>query len=219
MHPKIVSFVWICLISSCAVGQDFANLHHYQEENRIIVEEGLIIDTVIIGDSITARWPRIRPHFFEQTKLVGRGISGETTPQMLLRFRQDVIDLQPKTVIILGGTNDLAGNSGNVSTASTLGYLQSMVELAKQNDISPVLCSILPADSFFWSTAENPASAIQVLNRKIRAYAERNNLKYIDFHSIMQNRSSGIRTSFSDDGVHPNSLGYSAMERLLQSSL
>jgi lysophospholipase L1-like esterase len=174
---------------------------------------------VILGDSITDKWPRLRPHFFADTGWVGRGITSETTPQMLLRFQQDVIALRPKIVVILAGTNDVAGNSGAMSPDDTLYYLAAMVDIARNAGITPVLCKILPAADFPWSPGLRPDEKIPALNARVEDYALREGLTLVNFFDVMSDGRGGMRAALSDDGVHPNNLGYATMESRLRAQL
>jgi lysophospholipase L1-like esterase len=218
--PRLLTWLLAStLVASGALGEDFFNLKRYRNANAKVIQSGQPIDVVLMGDSILDAWPRTRPHFFQETGWIGRGISRETTPQMLLRFRQDVIALKPKTVVILAGTNDIAGNTGEISRETTLGYLKSMVELAQANNIRPVLCTVLPAKDYFWSPGKNPDREIPRLNALLSDYAETSGVQLVNLYTIMSDGKGGMREAFSDDGVHPNELGYSAMESRLSRAL
>jgi lysophospholipase L1-like esterase len=181
---------------------------------------------VFMGDSITEGWGMkatatspARGEFFPGKPYVNRGISGQTSPQMLVRFRQDVIDLQPAVVIILAGTNDIAENTGKMTAQETLGNLIGMIELARASKIRPVLCSILPASDFRWHTGLQPAPKIQVLNGLIKDYAAKNNIVYVDYYSPMVNAEGGLKSELSPDGVHPNAAGYTIMAPLAEAGI
>ena len=188
---------------------DWANLKHYKDDNLKLKlpssEENRI---VFFGDSITEQWVDIVPNFFTQNNYIGRGIGGQTTPQMLLRFRNDVIKLKPKIVHILAGTNDIAGNSGPVTLEMILDNIISMAELAKIKNIKVVLASILPALDYPWIEGIKPAEKIIELNNMIKDYAEKNNLLYLDYHSLMANEQNGMKEEYTTDGVHVTELGY-----------
>jgi lysophospholipase L1-like esterase/quercetin dioxygenase-like cupin family protein len=157
-----------------------------------------------------------RPEFFkENTSFVNRGISGQTTPQMLLRFRQDVIDLTPSAVVILAGINDIAHNTGPSTIKMIADNIISMAELAKTNDIEVFLCSVLPANNFPWRKAIKPADNVIALNSLIKGYAEKHNIKYVDFYSAMVNGQKGLQADLGSDGVHPNAKGYAIMESII----
>jgi lysophospholipase L1-like esterase len=156
-----------------------------------------------MGNSITEGWVRNDPEFFHSNSYIGRGISGQTTMQMLLRFRPDVLDLKPKAVVILAGTNDIAANKGPVSIENTAGNIFSMVELAQANGIKVVLASVLPANRYSWRPAIYPADKIIALNKLIKAYAEEHNIVYLDYYSPMVDNEKGLKSAYSKDGVHP----------------
>jgi acyl-CoA thioesterase I len=174
---------------------------------------------VFMGNSITEGWA---PHFdslFPGKPYVGRGISGQTTPQMLVRFRQDVIALQPKVVVILGGTNDIAGNTGPSTLEMIEDNLASMTDLAKANGIRVVLVSVLPAADYPWRRGLDPAPKITVLNAWIKRYAARAGVLYLDLHAPMSDGNGGMRPELSSDGVHPNATGYALMARLTEPAI
>jgi acyl-CoA thioesterase I len=181
---------------------------------------------VFMGDSITEGWglkgsanEPDRGVFFPGKPYVNRGISGQTTPQMLVRFRQDVIDLKPKVVVLLAGTNDIAGNTGKMSPEETEGNLASMSQLARENGIRVVLCSVLPASDFSWHPGMEPAPKIRALNEWIQAYAARNGFAYVDYYSHMVNGEGGLKSELSPDGVHPNKAGYEIMAPLAEAGI
>jgi acyl-CoA thioesterase I len=181
---------------------------------------------IFMGDSITEGWGMkatatspARGEFFPGKPYVNRGISGQTSPQMLLRFRQDVLDLKPAVVVILAGTNDVAENTGKMTAEETLGNLVSMVELARAAKIRPVLCSVLPASDFRWHTGLQPAPKIQAINALLKAYATKNNVVYVDYYSAMVNSEGGLKSELSPDGVHPNAAGYAIMAPLAEAGI
>ena len=174
---------------------------------------------VLMGNSITEFWQVIDPAFFEGKPYFNRGISGQTTPQMLLRFRQDVIDLQPKMVVILAGINDIAENTGTISLETTFGNIASMAELALANQIKVVLCSVLPAYDFPWRPGMKPADKVIQLNGLIKRYAEKNKLAYIDYFAAMVDERNGLDKKYTNDEVHPNLLGYRVMAPLLEKGI
>jgi lysophospholipase L1-like esterase len=168
-----------------------------------------------MGDSITEFWT---PNFWNESR-VNRGISGQTTPQMLLRFRSDVLELKPKVVVILAGTNDVAENTGPARIEMIIGNIVSMVELAQTNGLKVVLGSILPAAEFPWNKALKPAEKIMAINRNLRAYSMQKQLTFVDYFSEMVDDKNGLRLEYSEDGVHPNKAGYDVMERLVAQAL
>ena len=200
--------------------QDWANLLHFQKENSTIVMPNENEDRVVfIGNSITQGWIEHHPSFFRQKAYINRGISGQTTPQMLLRFRQDVIHLHPKVVVILAGTNDIAGNTGPSTLEMIEDNIHSMIDLAQSNSIEVVLCSILPAHHFPWNPKCQPAQKIIELNRRLKKYAAENGIVYCDYFSAMADERNGLSTNLSLDGVHPNSNGYDIMEPLVEKAI
>lgn len=196
---------------------DWPDLQRYANENKSIAMATKPI--VLMGDSITEFWKTTDPSFFVKTAYLDRGISGQTTSQMLLRFRQDVIGLNAAAVVILAGTNDIAENTGPISLESILGNIISMCELAKANKIKVILCSALPANRFWWNPEIMPADKIISLNAMIKDYAKRNNIIYIDYYSPMADLEKGLDKRFADDGVHPNLTGYKLMEPLLEKGI
>jgi acyl-CoA thioesterase I len=184
------------------------------------------VRVVFMGDSITEGWGMkatatspARGEFFPGKPYINRGISGQTTPQMLLRFRQDVIDLKPKVVVILAGTNDIAENTGKMSLGETEGNIVSMAELARASGIRPVLCSVLPSTEFGWHKGLEPAPKIKALNELIKMYAAKNDIVYVDYYSAMVNDEGGLKKELSPDGVHPNAAGYAIMAPLAQAGI
>jgi lysophospholipase L1-like esterase len=157
--------------------------------------------------------------FFPGKPYVNRGISGQTSPQMLVRFRQDVISLHPKVVVILAGTNDIAENTGKMTLRESAGNIASMSELARANGIRVVLCSVLPASDFWWHKGLAPASKIRELNALIKEYAAKNGFVYVDYYSAMVNAEGGLKSEFSPDGVHPNAAGYGVMAPLAEAGI
>lgn len=172
---------------------------------------------VFMGDSITEGWPLNES--FPGKPYINRGISGQTTPQMLVRFRQDVIDLQPKVVVILGGTNDIAGNTGPETLEEIEENLASMADLAHANGIRVVLCSILPAFDYPWEPGLTPAPKIDLINAWLRGYAMAKGYVYVDYHSAMKDAQDGLPKTLSLDGVHPNAAGHAIMAPLVEAGI
>ena len=172
---------------------------------------------VFMGDSITHGWHL--DESFPGKPYINRGISGQTSPQMVLRFRQDVIDLKPKVVVILAGTNDIAENTGPMTMEESEGNLKSMVELATANHIRVVLCSVLPAFDFSWTPGKAPALKIDALNTWIKAYATEKGIVYVDYHTPMKDQRDGLPAKLSEDGVHPNPVGYAIMAPLAEAGI
>lgn len=202
------------------IAQDWANLNKYQNENATLaIAEPGKNRIVFMGDSITEFWFPTDPDFFSGKPYINRGISGQTTPQMLVRFRADVIALKPEIVLILAGINDIAGNTGPSTLDMIKDNIFSMAELAKANHIKVILCSVLPAYDFPWKPNQNPADKVVALNRMIKEYAEANKMVYLDYYSAMANEQKGLKTAYSGDGVHPNKLGYQVMAPLAEKAI
>ncbi|MBB5317467.1 SGNH/GDSL hydrolase family protein [Tunturibacter empetritectus] len=176
---------------------------------------------VFYGDSITDSWGRREDtgEFFQGEPYVNRGISGQTTAQMVVRFRQDVIDLHPAVVVILGGTNDIAGNTGPMTAEMTEDNFRSMVDLAKANGIRVILASITPTLDFPWKSGMAPAPKIKALNDWLRGYCMNHSLTYLDYYSALVDATGGMKPGISFDGVHPNAKGYAIMTPLAQAAI
>jgi len=200
--------------------QDWANLNKYQNDNASLkpVESGQK-RIVFMGDSITEFWSVLSPDFFIGKPYINRGISGQTTPQMLIRFRADVIALKPSIVIIMAGTNDIAGNTGPSTLEMITDNIFSMAELAKAHHIKVILCSVLPAYDFPWKLGSFPAEKMVTLNKMIKQYADANEILYLDYYSTMVNEQKGLNVAFSGDGVHPNKAGYEVMNPLVEKAI
>jgi len=197
---------------------DFAGLHRYAAANATLapMEKGRI---VFFGDSITDAWVRNGGKFFPGKPYVNRGISGQTTPQMLVRFRQDVIDLHPAAVVILAGTNDIAGNTGPSTLEMIEDNLTSMAELAHANGIHVILASVLPAADYPWRKGLEPAPKIKALNQWIADYCAQKKFAYLDYYTAMAGPDGGMKPGISIDGVHPNAAGYAIMEPLAETAI
>ena len=198
---------------------DWPNLRRYRSENAKLKSSADNDRVVFMGNSITDGWIGIRPGFFAGKPYIDRGISGQTTPQMLIRFRQDVIDLHPAVVVILAGINDIAGNTGPSSLEMIEDNLASMAQLAKANGIKVVLCSVLPAYSFPWRAGIDPVPQIIELNKWIKNYAEKNHFIYVDYYNAMVDERKGLPEKYSKDGVHPTEAGYKIMEPLAEAGI
>jgi lysophospholipase L1-like esterase len=193
--------------------QDWPNLKYYQAANQKVKDEHTV-KVVYMGDSITESSMTASPDFFATNGYTDRGISGQTSPQMVLRFRQDVIDLKPKVVVLLCGINDLAGNTGPSSVEMIEDNIKTMAELAKINDIKMVLCSVLPSRSVFWRPELNPMDDIITLNKRVSSYAREKHLFYVDYYTALVDDQKGLKAVYAKDGVHPNVQGYKVMETL-----
>ncbi|HVI05198.1 MAG TPA: GDSL-type esterase/lipase family protein, partial [Sphingomicrobium sp.] len=173
---------------------------------------------VFLGDSITEAWKLEKS--FPGKPYINRGISGQTTSQILLRLRQDVIDLHPRVVVILAGTNDLAGNTGPTTLTQIEGNLESMAQLARANHIGVVLCSVVPSVHFWWHPqVPNPANRIAAVNRLLQAYAAREHYVYVNYYAAMKDAQGALKPGLSPDGVHPSPAGYAIMAALAQAGI
>jgi lysophospholipase L1-like esterase len=176
---------------------------------------------VLLGNSITDVWPKADSAFFAGSRyqLVGRGISGQVSAQLLVRFRQDVLDLHPAVVVVLAGINDIAENAGPYDPAATLNNIKSMTELAQAHGIRVVLCSVLPAYDFPWRRGLAPAPKVVALNKQIKAYAAQQHAGYLDYHTAMADSRQGLPPALAKDEVHPTLAGYRVMEPLLEQAV
>ena len=210
---KIIIAIAGILIAAAASGQprDWANFGRYSKQNDEIA--GHKVNAVFMGNSITDNWARLDPEFFSSHGFVGRGISGQTTSEMLVRFRRDVLDLEPEAVAILAGINDIAQNNGYISLENTFGNIVSMCELAKAHRIKVIICSTLPCDRLSWRPEIKPAEQVKELNAMLKDYADRNRILFVDYWSVMANGNGGLDKEISGDGCHPNIDGYEIMEK------
>lgn len=198
---------------------DWAQFGRYAEANAALQSSP---DVVFFGNSITDFWPGKSPRFWgEHPGYVGRGISGQTTCEMLVRFRSDVVNLHPKAVAILAGINDIAQNIGYISLDNVLGNIVSMVEIARANGIKVALCSVVPCNHFAWRPEMRPAEDVRRLNALIADYVARRGdagVKYVDYYTPMANAEGGLDPVLSADGCHPSAEGYAIMENVISSA-
>jgi len=239
------SFVFLCLLLHAALGvaqpansgptlqilaerldsdeqrlADWPQLARYRADNaRLAAPAPGEARVVFFGDSITDSWGRDAGEFFPGKPYVNRGISGQTTPQMLVRFSQDVVALKPRAVVILAGTNDIAGNTGPATPKMIEDNLAAMAAIARQNGIQIVFASILPAKNYPWRPEVRPVDTIRQLNAWVKAYCAREKLTYLDYYSAMAGADGGMRAELSSDGVHPNAAGYAVMAPLAQKAI
>lgn len=223
---KKQTILWLMLsflglsTSTKIMAQDWPNLEKYKKANTELSapteDENRV---VFMGNSITEGWSNANPDFFKNNPYINRGISGQTTPQMLLRFRQDVIDLQPKIVVILAGTNDIAGNTGPMTLEQIRDNMLSMVELAKANNISPVVCSVLPAYDYPWRPGKQPNIKIPKLNAMLQEMAGEQEVMYLDYFSAMADNRNGLPKALTTDEVHLTKAGYAEMEKLVEKAI
>lgn len=200
--------------------QDWANLQRYQEENAALALPAKGEKRVVfMGNSITQGWKESRPDFFSANPYICRGISGQTTPQMLVRFRQDVVDLHPKAVVILAGTNDIAGNTGPSTLEMIMDNLKSMAEIAHANKIKVILCSVLPVKQYRWQPEVEATQQVVDLNKMIEAYCKEKKFIYLDYFSAMATDENFMIPEYTYDEVHVTKEGYEVMEKLVLKAL
>jgi len=200
--------------------QDWPNFKEFQEANaRLPQVKQNEKRVVFMGNSITIGWLQTHPDFFKNKPYVNRGISGQTTPQMLVRFRADVVDLDAAAVVLLAGTNDIAGNTGPVTLEMILDNIKSMTEIAQANDIKVILCSVLPAFDYPWRPGLAPNVKIPKLNKMIKRYAEESGAYYLDYFTALEDGNNGMIKEYTTDGVHLTLEGYQVMEPLVENAL
>lgn len=204
----LVAIFSVLLMPLSAQHKDWAKFGRFAEANKSIVERP---EAVFMGNSITELWAQYDPEFFAKNNFVGRGISGQTTAEMLVRFRQDVIGLNPRAVVIMAGINDIALNNGYIAHENILGNIISMCELAEANGIKVILCSVTPCDGFRWRRELQPAESIRDLNKMIREYADANKITYVDYHSALTTAEGGLPEKWTSDGCHVNLECYRAV--------
>jgi len=216
----ILVMILASFLSETTFSQDWANLQRYKDENLKLAPPSPGEKRVVfMGNSITEGWGNLSPAFFKGKPYINRGISGQTTPQMLIRFRPDVINLKPAVVVILAGTNDIAGNTGPSTLEMIADNIYSMAELAKAKGIKVVISSVIPAFDYPWKPGLEPAEKIVALNEMLKTYALKNGLVYLDYFSAMADSRHGLKAELTSDGVHPNEAGYKVMEPLAEKAI
>jgi lysophospholipase L1-like esterase len=218
---KILAALFCCGIAWSQAVTDWPNLARYHDANATLAPAASSENRVVfMGDSITDAWGRQHGQFFPGKPYVNRGISGQTTPQMLIRFRPDVIALKPKVVVFLAGTNDIAGNTGPMTLEAIEDNLASMAELAQANNIKVVLGSVLPVCDYIKpQTERRPPAKVIALNAWIKDYAAKNGFIYLDYYSAMLDDKELFRKELTYDGLHPNDAGYEVMEPLAEKAI
>lgn len=214
-----VSVFCLSWAEAAAQSRDWANFKRYAKANKeLSVPVKKENRVVFMGNSITEGWAGSRPEFFKENNYIGRGISGQTSYQFVVRFREDVINLRPELVVINAGTNDVAENTGFYNEDITLGNIVSMVELAKANKIKVILTSVLPASEFGWNKKiTDAADRIAGLNARIEAYAKTHKIPYVDYYKEMvSGPGRSLNPAYTRDGVHPTKEGYAVMEALIK---
>ena len=201
-------------------GQDWPDLNRYRDDNAKLGSPATNESRIVfMGNSITEGWSNFHPEFFSGKPYVNRGISGQTTPQMLIRFRADVIDLQPKAVVILAGTNDIAGNTGPATIKMIADNIISMAELAQANNILVIISSVLPVYDYPWKPGLEPVPKIRKLNDIIKNYANKHEHTYLNYYAAMVDEQKGLKEEYTYDGVHPNKEGYRVMADLANQAI
>jgi len=206
------------------IAQDWPNLSRFKIANEALRDPAPNEQRVVfMGNSITEGWGQMVPDFFKNKPYINRGIGGQTTPQMLVRFRADVVHLKPAAVIILAGTNDIAGNTGPSTVEMIADNIFSMCETAHANGIKVIIASTLPAFDYPWAPGKQPNVKIPELNAQLKAYAEAKGHLYLDYFSAMDDGNNGLRKELTSDGVHPNKAGYEIMgpltEKMIQKAI
>jgi len=221
--PRILAFVLMFFALQSTQAQqndDWPNLKKFREANVALGPPATNEQRVVfMGNSITEGWINKSPEFFKGRPYINRGIGGQTTPQMLIRFRADVVALKPKVVVLLCGINDIAGNTGPSTLEMIQDNIASMTEIALANNIKVVLSSVLPAYDFPWRPNIEPAPKVIALNKWIKAYAAQKKMVYLDYFSAMVDERNGMKSIYHTDEVHPNKLGYSVMEPLAEQAI
>lgn len=216
---KKTAFLLALALPLLAAGQqrDWANYGRYAEANAALTTAPAV---VFMGNSITDGWDNAHPEFFTDNNFACRGIGGQVSSQMLCRFRADVIDLRPKAVVILAGTNDIAGNNGPIESEHIAENIVSMAELALAAGIRPIICSVLPAAKYPWRPeVESVPEKIRALNDRLRQYAAERGLTWVDYYSAMDAGDGSMRSEYTRDGVHPTPEGYAVMEAVIRPAL
>jgi len=199
---------------------DFANLARYKDDNTVILNSKKKVDVVFMGNSITEGWVKSHPEFFSENNYTGRGISGQTTSQMLLRFQNDVVALKPRLVVINAGTNDIAENTGIYNPDFTFNNIKAMADIAKSNGIKVIIASVLPAAAFPWRKEITDApQKVDALNSKLKQYAQSNKLIFVDYNTAMRDAKGGMREGLAKDGIHPTPSGYAVMEPIIKNAI
>lgn len=200
--------------------QDWFGFNRYKADNERIIENGDYPEVVFMGNSITDNWAYFHPDFFSSHNYCGRGIGGQTSAQMLVRFTADVINLQPKAVVIMAGTNDVANNDYWVDPKGVIENIVAMCDLAKANGIVPIISSIPPCSEFPWRREiKNPGQTIVEINLVLKTYAEANDIVYVDYYSALVDENLGFQKTLSDDGCHPDPDTYFMMENLVMEAI
>ena len=213
---KYIILIILATMSFFGYSQDWFGFNRYQADNERIIASGNYPEVVFMGNSITELWAIYHPEFFSSNKFCGRGISGQTSAQMLVRFTADVVNLHPKAVVIMAGTNDVAHNDYWVEPERVVENIVAMCDLALAHDIVPIISSIPPCSEFVWrKEIENVGQTIVEINRVLKTYADEKGLVYVDYHSALADENLGFPKTLSEDGCHPDPDTYFTMEDLV----
>lgn len=216
----IIPALLLLSVSAMAQNKDWPGIRRYEKANAELPAPAKGEKRVVyMGDSITDFWVSNDSTFFKSNNYIDRGISGQTTGQMLVRFREDVIDLKPAAVVILAGINDIAENNGPEKMSEIFGNIVSMAELARANKIKVVISSVLPAAAFPWRPNIDPKDKVKELNELLKDYAAKNNIVYLDYFSVMADANRGLSPELAKDGIHPTLAGYKIMEPLAKKAV
>jgi lysophospholipase L1-like esterase len=222
------SFLLLIFMSSSIFAQNkpeegwisWTNFKKYVNQNKEVKEKQKgEVRVVFLGDSIFEGWSVARPDFFQGKPYFNRGISGQVTAQMLLRFQEDVANLKPNVLVLKAGINDIAENAGPYDQQKTLNNIKSIVQLAKANKIKIVLCSVLPANRFVWRPSLTPADKVIELNATLQAYAKEENILYLDLYTAVVDDKKGMKSIYAKDGVHPTVEGYKVLEPMVEEAI
>lgn len=217
---KALLLLTFIAINLCLFSQDYFYFSKYDSINQAITANKNYPEVVFMGNSITENWGYYHPDFFKNNNFACRGISGQTSAQMLVRFRADVVDIHPKAVVIMAGTNDVAHNELFVTPEHVVENIISMCEIAKSNKIIPIISSIPPCSGFPWrKEIEHSGETILLINKILKDYAKANKIIYVDYHSLLSDDNFGLPKELSKDGCHPNKNTYCTMEKLVTDSI
>ena len=220
LSNSFILFIFFSLLTTLSIAQDWSDFKKFREANtKLNLVEKAENRVVFMGNSITIGWLNSHPEFFKNKPFINRGISGQTTPQMLVRFRADVIDISAAAVVILAGTNDIAENTGPSSLEMILDNIKSMTEIAQANNVKVILCSVLPAYDYSWRPGLEPNIKIPKLNSMIKDYAEKNKIYYLDYFSALDDGNNGMIPAYTTDGVHLTLEGYQVMEPMIEKAI
>ena len=213
---RFIILIFLATMSFFGYSQDWFGFNRYQADNERIITSGDLPEVVFMGNSITDNWAYFHPDFFNSNNFCGRGISGQTSSQMLVRFTDDVIALHPKAVVIMAGTNDVAHNEYWVSPERVVDNIIAMCNIAQSNGIVPIISSIPPCSEFPWrKEINNPGQTIVDINKSLKAFADANGIVYVDYHSALTDEKLGLPKTLSNDGCHPLPDTYFTMEEMV----